>query len=66
MNVEKFKEDKQIITRPDCEGCGKKEAGLVIVNGLILCGECVMKLQKQASKRTKMILEELKGDKTTS
>ena len=52
--------------RPDCQGCGSKETATMFVYGMMLCGDCIMKIdaknkEVEADKVSKMKAF-LKGD----
>jgi hypothetical protein len=44
--------------RPDCQGCNKKESALMLIRGLFLCGDCVVKLQNAQKENILKIVQE--------
>ena len=51
--------DQQILQRPSCQKCGLANAGFVYYSHLLVCGNCVTKIQEIERKRNeKLWLEE--------
>ena len=47
----------QVLNKPECKKCG--EPAITIVNGMWLCGNCLIKLQNKVNKlKEKLLLEE--------
>ena len=44
--------------RPDCQGCNKKESALMVVRGLFLCGDCIIKIQNSQQEQMLKIIKE--------
>ena len=50
--------DQQLKKLPNCEGCGHPEGGIVYYGTLLICGNCVVKLQQKKDKENKQYLLE--------
>ena len=43
--------------RPDCELCHKPESGLVVIQGMLICGGCCMKIQRAKQEEMKELIK---------